>query len=169
MFIRVDGRGMVAVLPERTAPALTTVVCLAGAAGNRLHAPADLAGAAILHQKMCVLWRAATPRVARERYRRFVSQGVSQGRRLEARASKDEHPGGTTVKWKIGDVMHHPAQCAHPEWRSSADTDGAQAEQTRRDFLARYADRPTLVIGTHFATPTAGRIVRDGDSYRFAV
>jgi glyoxylase-like metal-dependent hydrolase (beta-lactamase superfamily II) len=68
-----------------------------------------------------------------------------------------------------GDLMHHPAQCAHPEWRSSADTDGAQAEQTRRDFLARYADRPVLVIGTHFATPTAGKIVKDGAAYRFAV
>lgn len=68
-----------------------------------------------------------------------------------------------------GDLMHHPAQCAHPEWRSSADCDGDQAERTRRDFLARYADRPVLVIGTHFATPTAGRIVRDGATYRFAV
>jgi glyoxylase-like metal-dependent hydrolase (beta-lactamase superfamily II) len=68
-----------------------------------------------------------------------------------------------------GDVMHHPAQCAHPEWHSSADADGAQAERTRREFLARYADRPVLVIGTHFAAPTAGRIVRDGDVYRFAV
>ena len=68
-----------------------------------------------------------------------------------------------------GDLMHHPAQCAHPEWRSSADFDGGLAERTRRDFLARYADRPVLVIGTHFATPTAGRIVRDGATYRFAV
>jgi glyoxylase-like metal-dependent hydrolase (beta-lactamase superfamily II) len=68
-----------------------------------------------------------------------------------------------------GDLMHHPAQCAHPEWQSSADADGAQAERTRREFLARYADRPVLVIGTHFAAPTAGRIVRDGDAYRFAV
>jgi glyoxylase-like metal-dependent hydrolase (beta-lactamase superfamily II) len=68
-----------------------------------------------------------------------------------------------------GDLMHHPAQCARPDWRSSADSDGEQAERTRRDFLARYADRPVLIIGTHFATPTAGKIVRDGKTYRFAV
>ena len=37
---------------------------------------------------------------------------------------------------------------------------------TRGDFLDRYADRPVLIIGTHFAAPTAGRIVRDGDSFR---
>lgn len=68
-----------------------------------------------------------------------------------------------------GDLMHHPAQCSHPEWNSNADSDGAQAEQTRRDFLARYADQPVLVIGTHFATPTAGKIVTDGSAYRLAV
>lgn len=68
-----------------------------------------------------------------------------------------------------GDLMHHPVQCAHPDWGSSADWKPDLAFQTRRDFLTRHADLPTLVIGTHFATPTAGRIVRDGDSYRFAV
>ena len=65
-----------------------------------------------------------------------------------------------------GDMLHHPAQCAHPEWGSSADVDSERAVQTRRSFLARHAGTPTLVLGTHFATPTAGRIVRDGDAYR---
>ena len=66
-----------------------------------------------------------------------------------------------------GDVMHHPCQMARPEWASSFDYDPDAARKTRRDFLDRYADRPVLVIGTHFTTPTAGRIVRDGDAYRF--
>jgi glyoxylase-like metal-dependent hydrolase (beta-lactamase superfamily II) len=68
-----------------------------------------------------------------------------------------------------GDLTHHPAQIAHPEWRSSADWDGDMGEATRRAFIERYADRPVLVIGTHFATPTAGHIVRDGDAYRLDV
>jgi glyoxylase-like metal-dependent hydrolase (beta-lactamase superfamily II) len=68
-----------------------------------------------------------------------------------------------------GDLMHHPVQCAHPDWVSSADVDPAQAEKTRRAFLEKYADGPVLVIGTHFAGPTAGKIVRDGDSWRFDV
>jgi glyoxylase-like metal-dependent hydrolase (beta-lactamase superfamily II) len=68
-----------------------------------------------------------------------------------------------------GDLTHHPAQFAHPEWRSSADWDGEMGEATRREFCARYADRPVLVIGTHFATPTAGHIVRDGDVWRLDV
>lgn len=68
-----------------------------------------------------------------------------------------------------GDITHHPAQLAHPEWHSSADWDGDMAEATRRAFLERYADRPVLIIGTHFATPSGGRIVRDGDVWRLDV
>jgi glyoxylase-like metal-dependent hydrolase (beta-lactamase superfamily II) len=66
-----------------------------------------------------------------------------------------------------GDVMHHPCQVARPAWGSSFDVDGAQAEKTRREFLEEFADRDVLVIGTHFATPTAGKIVRAGDAYAF--
>ena len=68
-----------------------------------------------------------------------------------------------------GDLMHHPCQTAMPVWASNFDYDKDAARATRRKFLERFADRPVLVIGTHFATPTAGRIVRDGDAYRFAV
>ncbi len=68
-----------------------------------------------------------------------------------------------------GDMIHHPCQIARPHWSTSADVDQAWARATRQSFLARYADRPVLVIGTHFAGPTAGRLVRDGDSYRLNV
>jgi glyoxylase-like metal-dependent hydrolase (beta-lactamase superfamily II) len=66
-----------------------------------------------------------------------------------------------------GDLMHHPVQCAEPEWASRFDVDPEVARRTRRQFLERQADRPVLVLGTHFATPTGGRIVRDGAAYRF--
>jgi glyoxylase-like metal-dependent hydrolase (beta-lactamase superfamily II) len=66
-----------------------------------------------------------------------------------------------------GDLMHHPVQCSEPAWASNFDVDEEAARRTRRDFLARYADRPVLVFGTHFATPTAGHIERCGDVFRF--
>ncbi len=66
-----------------------------------------------------------------------------------------------------GDLMHHPIQCANPHWASAFDSDPDEARRTRRSFLERHADRPVLVFGTHFATPAAGRIVRDGDAWRF--
>ena len=68
-----------------------------------------------------------------------------------------------------GDFMHHPCQIARPDWASTADSDPAEARQTRLRMLRQLADRPVLVIGTHFAGPTAGRIIRDGDAYRLAV
>ena len=68
-----------------------------------------------------------------------------------------------------GDLVHHPCQFARPDWGSSADADPAQADRTRKAFMARYADTSTLIIGTHFAGPTAGHLVRDGDVYRLAV
>ncbi|MBF6561143.1 MAG: MBL fold metallo-hydrolase [Candidatus Binataceae bacterium] len=68
-----------------------------------------------------------------------------------------------------GDLMHHPIQCIHPEWNCGFDSIPDQARTTRRAFLERYADQPVLVIGTHFATPTAGHIVKDGSAWRFKV
>jgi glyoxylase-like metal-dependent hydrolase (beta-lactamase superfamily II) len=68
-----------------------------------------------------------------------------------------------------GDFMHHPCQIAHPEWHTTADSDPEQGIATRRQVFERLADGPVLVIGTHFAGATAGRIVRDGSGYRLDV
>jgi glyoxylase-like metal-dependent hydrolase (beta-lactamase superfamily II) len=68
-----------------------------------------------------------------------------------------------------GDLMHHPCQIARPDWSSGFDTDQDASRVTRHAFLAQFADTPTLVIGTHFAGPTAGRVVREGNAYRFLV
>jgi glyoxylase-like metal-dependent hydrolase (beta-lactamase superfamily II) len=67
-----------------------------------------------------------------------------------------------------GDMTHHPCQMAHPDWML-ADVDPKTAVLTRSRLFAEWADQPILVIGTHFAAPTAGHIVRDGDTFRFVV
>jgi glyoxylase-like metal-dependent hydrolase (beta-lactamase superfamily II) len=66
-----------------------------------------------------------------------------------------------------GDLMHHPIQCALPELASNFDYDVEQARNTRADFLQRNCDKPILILGTHFATPTAGFIINNGDGPRF--
>ena len=69
-----------------------------------------------------------------------------------------------------GDCIHHPCQIARTDWSSSADFDKARGVRTRDELLAKYAGSDVLVIGTHFATPTAGRIRRAHDgAYWFAV
>lgn len=57
-----------------------------------------------------------------------------------------------------GDCIHHPVQMTHTDWCSSADYDQAQGQVTREELLEKYVDQDILIIGTHFATPTAGHI-----------
>jgi len=66
-----------------------------------------------------------------------------------------------------GDLMHSPVQCLHPEWQPWPDWDPELARRTRRAFLERYCDTATLVCTTHFPLPSAGRVVAQGDAFRF--
>lgn len=66
-----------------------------------------------------------------------------------------------------GDLAHNPVQFAIPEITMPADTDSAMAVATRRRFLTERAEDGALVIGTHFAGRTAGRVKADGDGWRF--
>ena len=65
-----------------------------------------------------------------------------------------------------GDCIHHPCQMTRTDWCSSADFDQAAARATRESLLERVVDSDMLVIGTHFATPTAGYVKhRDGGGF----
>ena len=66
-----------------------------------------------------------------------------------------------------GDFIHHPCQMAVPDLPEIADTDPDLAGRTRHQVLGACADDPILVIGTHFATPVAGHVRRDGEVFRF--
>ncbi|MXM65324.1 MBL fold metallo-hydrolase [Streptomyces sp. HUCO-GS316] len=65
-----------------------------------------------------------------------------------------------------GDCIHHPVQLAHPALGSCVDIDPERAETSRRELLSSLTDTDTLVLGTHFAPPTAGRVVTDRSAYR---
>jgi glyoxylase-like metal-dependent hydrolase (beta-lactamase superfamily II) len=68
-----------------------------------------------------------------------------------------------------GDMTHHPVQWAEPSWGIAADSDGAAAARTRQRVLDQHLDTDLLVIGTHYAPPTAGRLVRRAGRVRFEV
>ena len=55
-----------------------------------------------------------------------------------------------------GDCIHHPCQIEKIDWSSSADYDQSKAATTRVNLLEKYVNEDILIIGTHFATPTAG-------------
>jgi glyoxylase-like metal-dependent hydrolase (beta-lactamase superfamily II) len=61
-----------------------------------------------------------------------------------------------------GDMMHHPIQVAMPEHAATFDMDKPAGAKTRVEFVNRFREKPVLVIGSHFADPGAGYIVRNG-------
>ncbi len=64
-----------------------------------------------------------------------------------------------------GDCIHHPCQIERLDWASSADYDQTASTRTRHNLMAKYADTDTLIIGTHFATPTAGHLKSCDEGY----
>jgi glyoxylase-like metal-dependent hydrolase (beta-lactamase superfamily II) len=68
-----------------------------------------------------------------------------------------------------GDMMHSPIQIAVPGTEARFDMDKARAARTRQEFVQRFNGTPTLVIGSHFAEPTAGHIVPDGEAWKLKV
>jgi glyoxylase-like metal-dependent hydrolase (beta-lactamase superfamily II) len=65
-----------------------------------------------------------------------------------------------------GDMMHHPIQLVDPLRQGNFDMDKEQGAQTRQAFVDRFGNSKVLIIGSHFADPTAGWIVRDGRGWR---
>ncbi|MFJ3928225.1 MBL fold metallo-hydrolase [Streptomyces sp. NPDC090022] len=68
-----------------------------------------------------------------------------------------------------GDCIHHPVQLAHPTIGACVDIDPERSEASRRTLLAALADTDTLILGTHFAPPTAGRVITHEGTYRLAL
>jgi glyoxylase-like metal-dependent hydrolase (beta-lactamase superfamily II) len=56
--------------------------------------------------------------------------------------------------WFLGDLLHHPAQAAHPEWPSADfDTDRAGGIAQRRRYFARFADSGACLLASHAGGP----------------
>lgn len=66
-----------------------------------------------------------------------------------------------------GDLMHHPIQCKMPHRTARFDLDKDAGRATRVGFVERYTDSNVLVIGSHFADPSAGYITGKGADCKF--
>ena len=66
-----------------------------------------------------------------------------------------------------GDLMHSPVQVTEHQWAPRFDLDAAMAAKTRLSFLQRHCEASTLVCGTHFPSPSFGRIVACGERFKF--
>jgi glyoxylase-like metal-dependent hydrolase (beta-lactamase superfamily II) len=65
-----------------------------------------------------------------------------------------------------GDMMHNPIQIALPGDLGRFDMQKEAASATRVKFVDSVANSDTLVIGSHFADPSAGHVVRDAEGTR---
>lgn len=64
-----------------------------------------------------------------------------------------------------GDMAHHPSLLICPDWNYKADVDRAQATATRLAMDTEFVDTDTLIIGSHYPTPTSGKIKKDDKYY----
>jgi glyoxylase-like metal-dependent hydrolase (beta-lactamase superfamily II) len=87
------------------------------------------------------------------------------------------HTGGHVSIWLAsdgqvglitGDFMHHPLQFAKPDLREIADDNVEMARETRSKMILQASQLQALVIGTHFAIRSGGRVVPDGSAWRFS-
>jgi glyoxylase-like metal-dependent hydrolase (beta-lactamase superfamily II) len=104
-----------------------------------------------------------------------VQEDAQLGEGLRLQATPGHTPGHVSlwiesageVALISGDFIHHPVQCAMPAWAQAADEDPALARDTRSSLLQRAAQLRCLFIGTHFPNRPAGRVIEDGDAFRF--
>src|SRR5262249_18529472 len=66
-----------------------------------------------------------------------------------------------------GDMIHSPLQARYPELGIGADSDTARAGRTRGQFSQPLADPPPLGCVVHSPAPSAGRLARWGEGFRF--
>lgn len=66
-----------------------------------------------------------------------------------------------------GDLIHSPLQCVYPDWNFAYDEQPALARETRRRFLERYTDSATIILASHFPSPSVGYFVSEGSSFRY--
>lgn len=136
-------------------------------------------------------WKSDAARLPRERSGDYIGDSVmpivdagladfvAMDHRINGEVSLVPQPGHTPglvgVALRSGreqallasDLLHSPLQCRYPEWSTRFCVDADQSRRTRVDFLERHAGTGTMVIPTHFPSPSAGTIERDGKAYRF--
>ncbi len=104
----------------------------------------------------------------------FLTGPVAVTSRISVLETPGHTPGHVCVKVDggdgtalliTGDVTHHPAQAAHPEWNVAFDIDQPLAAETRRRVFAMLADEGWVQASGHYPRPGIGRVRRSGDAF----
>ena len=66
-----------------------------------------------------------------------------------------------------GDLIHSPLQLVEPDWSCNSDFDLVLAATTRKKFPRTHCDTETLILTSHFPSPSVGHIVSSANRYDF--
>ncbi|OED35116.1 MBL fold metallo-hydrolase [Chromatiales bacterium (ex Bugula neritina AB1)] len=66
-----------------------------------------------------------------------------------------------------GDALHSTVQCCYPDWHFKYDSDAEMAVSSRIQLLERVSEAGCIVLGSHFALPSIGRVTREGEAFRW--
>lgn len=66
-----------------------------------------------------------------------------------------------------GDFIHHPCQVANPHWAVAPDALPEKAIETRERLLDQMSQTHALLLGSHFANPVAGYVIRAENGFVF--
>jgi glyoxylase-like metal-dependent hydrolase (beta-lactamase superfamily II) len=105
----------------------------------------------------------------------FIEAGATIAGGLRVTAAAGHTPGmlnlwigeGERQGVFCADIFHTPLQIAEPQLNTAFCVLPDEAKATRRAFLERVADTPTLIMPCHFGPPHCGTVARQGDSFAF--
>jgi glyoxylase-like metal-dependent hydrolase (beta-lactamase superfamily II) len=66
-----------------------------------------------------------------------------------------------------GDLLHTPLQCAFPEWDMLYCVDRQASARTRVRLLSEWATSGTVIMPSHFPSPSAGIVERKNGAFSF--
>ncbi len=66
-----------------------------------------------------------------------------------------------------GDALHSTVQCWYPEWHFKFDADTEMAVTSRIHLLETVSEADCIVLGSHFALPSIGRVKAHGNTFRW--
>ena len=67
-----------------------------------------------------------------------------------------------------GDALHSTVQCWHPEWHFKYDADAQMAVTSRIKLLEYASESNSIVLGSHFALPSIGRVKPGAHAFRWS-
>ncbi len=66
-----------------------------------------------------------------------------------------------------GDLLHTPLQCVYPEWTTRFCSDPAASTRMRVRLLSEWARDRTVILPTHFPSPSAVMVEREKGAFSF--